>query len=70
MLTAKAAQESKIEGLESGAAEYLTKAFHLYEPELRIRNLLQERTVTKASTGKVASDKTCIRVTSSERCFS
>ena len=43
MLTAKAAQESKIEGLESGADEYITKPFHLYELELRIRNLLQEQ---------------------------
>jgi DNA-binding response OmpR family regulator len=43
MLTAKAAHEARIQGLECGADEYLTKPFHLYELELRIRNLLQEQ---------------------------
>ncbi len=43
MLTAKTAQEAIIKGLESGADEYLTKPFHLYELELRIKNLLQEQ---------------------------
>ncbi len=43
VLTAKAAHEAKIEGLESGADEYLTKPFHLYELELRINNLLREQ---------------------------
>lgn len=43
MLTARASQEAKIEGLESGADEYLTKPFHLYELELRIQNLLREQ---------------------------
>jgi signal transduction histidine kinase/DNA-binding response OmpR family regulator len=43
MLTARTAQESKIEGLESGADEYVIKPFHLYELELRITNLLQEQ---------------------------
>jgi len=43
MLTAKAAQESRIEGFEAGADEYISKPFHMYELELRIRNLLQNQ---------------------------
>jgi signal transduction histidine kinase/DNA-binding response OmpR family regulator len=43
MLTAKTAQESKEQGLEAGADDYLTKPFHLYELELRIQNLIQQQ---------------------------
>lgn len=43
LLTAKAAQESKIAGLEQGADDYLTKPFHLQELKLRLRNLLDHQ---------------------------
>jgi signal transduction histidine kinase/DNA-binding response OmpR family regulator/ligand-binding sensor domain-containing protein len=43
MLTAKASQESRIAGFEAGADEYVTKPFHLYELQLRIRNLFQKQ---------------------------
>ncbi|WP_339814539.1 ATP-binding protein [uncultured Imperialibacter sp.] len=43
LLTAKASQSAKIEGLESGADEYLTKPFNMKELELRVKNLLQEQ---------------------------
>ena len=43
MLTAKAAHHSRMEGLEAGADEYLTKPFHLGELEARIRNLLRHQ---------------------------
>jgi CheY-like chemotaxis protein len=43
LLTAKAAQESKIVGLEQGADDYLTKPFHLQELKLRLRNLLDHQ---------------------------
>ena len=43
LLTAKASQEAKIEGYESGADEYLTKPFHVNELELKLRNMLIEQ---------------------------
>jgi len=43
LLTAKAAQESVIEGLQVGADDYITKPFHFDELELRIRNILDRQ---------------------------
>lgn len=43
LLTAKAALPSRIEGLQQGADEYLSKPFHVGELNLRLRNLLNRQ---------------------------
>jgi DNA-binding response OmpR family regulator len=43
LLTAKVSDKSKIEGLETGADDYLTKPFNSTELFIRVKNLLEQR---------------------------
>lgn len=52
MLTAKADVDSRIEGLENGADDYLTKPFEQKELKVRIQNLIDQRDKLKTHYSK------------------
>jgi heavy metal response regulator len=54
MLTAKSAIEDKVEGLDSGADDYLTKPFSFAELLARIRSIFRRGTTEKSATLTVA----------------
>lgn len=47
MLTAKASEQSKLEGLETQVDDYLTKPFSMRELAVRIRNILANRQILR-----------------------
>jgi len=57
MLTAKASGESKIQGLETGADDYLTKPFNSKELFVRVKNLLEQRRLLREKFSKEGNKK-------------
>jgi len=57
MLTAKASGESKIQGLETGADDYLTKPFNSKELFVRVKNLLDQRKLLREKFSKEENPK-------------
>jgi signal transduction histidine kinase/ligand-binding sensor domain-containing protein/DNA-binding response OmpR family regulator len=56
ILTARSGQESKLEGLETGADDYLTKPFDIKELQIRIKNLINLRKKLQQKLSKIEMD--------------
>ncbi|MEK6153649.1 ATP-binding protein [Flavobacteriaceae bacterium 3-367] len=70
MLTAKAGIENKLEGLETGADEYLTKPFNARELQVRTKNLIGMRQKLRVLFSKnISLDPKDITVTSIDERF-
>ena len=71
MLTARAGSENKIEGLETGADDYLTKPFDAAELSVRVKNLIQRQQLLREYIRKnqFVFDASQIKTTSLDKRF-
>jgi signal transduction histidine kinase/DNA-binding response OmpR family regulator/ligand-binding sensor domain-containing protein len=70
LLTAKAATENKLEGLETGADDYLTKPFNAEELRLRAKNLIgTRRQLREKFSGEMLLRPSEITVPSAQKIF-
>ncbi len=70
LLTAKAAREDKLAGLQTGADDYLTKPFDAVELQARVKNLIAvRRKLQEKFRGKIALRPSEISVESADEAF-
>ena len=70
LLTAKAAGEDKLEGLKTGADDYISKPFQALELKVRIKNLItQRKKIAEHYRNKQLFDVTEINSTSTDKKF-
>jgi signal transduction histidine kinase/DNA-binding response OmpR family regulator/ligand-binding sensor domain-containing protein len=70
LLTARSSQEYKIEGLETGADDYIVKPFYSSELLLRIRNILESRKKFREKFGQTLKiEPSTIEITSVDQKF-
>jgi signal transduction histidine kinase/ligand-binding sensor domain-containing protein/DNA-binding NarL/FixJ family response regulator len=70
LLTARTAEPSRIEGLRTGADDYVTKPFHPEELQLRVRNIIRSRQKAREKFARVISfDPNEITITNADEQF-
>ena len=70
LLTARTSESSKIEGLELGADDYLTKPFSTNELNIRIKNLIHQRSLLREKfSRKVTAVPSDVSVVSADEKF-